>query len=185
MEPFIATAMKLARSWVDSAGLTIEWIDRPEAMSQALIEPNAGRRAHWRCAVELVRLCAELSWEEASELLRSSAHEPNRVVDARHESQFDGLTTKLLRRLPAEAWARQDYPGMEAQQFVEALVKSGLTQSQIAERTGIPQPTLSKVLRGDVADVLSRNYRKLQALYEEVVAQKPPTDRASATEAEA
>lgn len=57
---------------------------------------------------------------------------------------------------------------MEARDFVAALVGKGLTQSQIAERTGIPQPTLSKVLRGDVDDVLSRNYRKLQALHSEV-----------------
>lgn len=57
---------------------------------------------------------------------------------------------------------------MEARDFVAALVGSGLTQSQIAERTGITQPTLSKVLRGDVDDVLSRNYRKLQALHAEV-----------------
>jgi transcriptional regulator with XRE-family HTH domain len=57
---------------------------------------------------------------------------------------------------------------MEAKEFIAALVARGLTQSQIAERTGIPQPTLSKVLRGDVADVLSRNYRKLQALHDEV-----------------
>lgn len=62
---------------------------------------------------------------------------------------------------------------MEAKDFVAGLIGSGLTQSQIAERTGIPQPTLSKVLRGDVADVLSRNYRKLQALHAEVVGSEP------------
>lgn len=56
---------------------------------------------------------------------------------------------------------------MEAQDFVAALVKKGMTQQQIAAETEIPQPTLSKVLRGDVKDVLSRNYRKLKALYED------------------
>ena len=55
---------------------------------------------------------------------------------------------------------------MEARDFVVALIGAGQTQSVIAERTGIPQPTISKVARGDVADVMSRNYRKLQALYE-------------------
>lgn len=58
---------------------------------------------------------------------------------------------------------------MEAKDYIAALVEHGLTQSQIAERTGIQQPTLSKVLRGDVADVLSRNYRKLQALHAELI----------------
>lgn len=56
---------------------------------------------------------------------------------------------------------------MEARDFVAALVERGMTQQQIAVETGIPQPTLSKVLRGDVKDVLSRNYRKLKALYEQ------------------
>ena len=58
---------------------------------------------------------------------------------------------------------------MEAKDFISALIGHGLTQSQIAERTGIPQPSLSKVLRGDVDDVLSRNYRKLQALHEDLI----------------
>lgn len=61
---------------------------------------------------------------------------------------------------------------MEAKDFVDALIAKGLTQSQIAERTGIPQPSISKVARrgqpGGVDDVLSRNYRKLQSLYEEL-----------------
>lgn len=58
---------------------------------------------------------------------------------------------------------------MEARDYVAALRKAGLTQVQIAERTGITQPTISKVMRGDVSDVMSRNYRKLQALHDEVL----------------
>lgn len=58
---------------------------------------------------------------------------------------------------------------MEAQDYVRELMAAGLTQTQIAERTGIPQPTISKVYRGDVEDVLSRNYRRLQDLHTEVV----------------
>lgn len=59
---------------------------------------------------------------------------------------------------------------MEAREYVTALLELGLTQKQIEEKTGIPQPTISKISRGDVEDVMSRNYRKLQALYEEVAA---------------
>lgn len=59
---------------------------------------------------------------------------------------------------------------MEAKEFVEDLIRSGLTQQAISEKTGIPQPTLSKVLRGSVNDVLSKSYRKLQALHTEVTA---------------
>lgn len=58
---------------------------------------------------------------------------------------------------------------MEARDYVRALVEAGWTQSAIAEKTGIPQPTISKVMRGDVADVMSRNYRKLQALHAELI----------------
>ena len=53
---------------------------------------------------------------------------------------------------------------MEAKDYVSAIRAHGLTQAQIAEKTGIPQPTISKIERGDVADVMSRNYRALQTL---------------------
>ena len=59
---------------------------------------------------------------------------------------------------------------MEARDIVNELLELGLTQKQIEERTGITQPTISKIARGDVADVLSRSYRKLQAVLEEVKA---------------
>lgn len=61
---------------------------------------------------------------------------------------------------------------MEARDYIAALNSWGLTQEQIAERCETTQATISKVLRGDVKDVLSRNYRKLQALYEEVRADR-------------
>lgn len=61
---------------------------------------------------------------------------------------------------------------MEARDYVNALLEMGLTQAVIAEKTGIAQPTVSKVSRGEVADVLSRNYRKLQALHAETAAAK-------------
>lgn len=57
---------------------------------------------------------------------------------------------------------------MEAQDYVLALKGHKLTQAQIAERTGIPQPTISKIERGEVSDVMSRNYRALQSLHAEV-----------------
>jgi transcriptional regulator with XRE-family HTH domain len=57
---------------------------------------------------------------------------------------------------------------MEAREFIAALLNSGMTQVQIADRTGIPQPTISKVARGEVKDVMSQSYRKLQSLHDEV-----------------
>lgn len=61
---------------------------------------------------------------------------------------------------------------MEAQDYVVAIRAHGLTQAQIAEKTGIPQPTISKIERGDVADVMSKNYRALQALHGHLEATK-------------
>ena len=55
---------------------------------------------------------------------------------------------------------------MEAKDYVHALKDLGLTQMQIEEKTGVPQPTISKIERGDVSDVMSRNYRALQSLHE-------------------
>jgi transcriptional regulator with XRE-family HTH domain len=59
---------------------------------------------------------------------------------------------------------------MEAKDYVTAIRAAGLTQAQIADETGIPQPTISKIERGAVSDVMSRNYRALQALHARVVA---------------
>ena len=58
---------------------------------------------------------------------------------------------------------------MEAKDYLAAIRKHPeMTQARVAERTGIPQPTISKIERGDVDDVMSRNYRALQSLYEQI-----------------
>lgn len=54
---------------------------------------------------------------------------------------------------------------MDARDLIHALLQRGLTQSFIAERTGIPQPTISKVVRGEVKDIMSKSYRKLLVLH--------------------
>lgn len=64
---------------------------------------------------------------------------------------------------------------MEAKDYVDAILARGLTQEQVFEKTGIPQPTISKIKRGEVTDVMSRNYRALQTLHtqlEEAAAKK-------------
>jgi transcriptional regulator with XRE-family HTH domain len=50
------------------------------------------------------------------------------------------------------------------QQVLQLIRAHGLTQAQIAERTGIPQPTISKIERGAVEDVMSRSYLALAGL---------------------
>jgi transcriptional regulator with XRE-family HTH domain len=69
---------------------------------------------------------------------------------------------------------------MEAKDYVIAMHAGGLTQAQIAARSGIPQPTISKIMRGEVRDVMSRNYRALQALHAELLTRdltcRPPAD---------
>jgi transcriptional regulator with XRE-family HTH domain len=57
---------------------------------------------------------------------------------------------------------------MEAKDYVLALKGKGFTQTQISEATGIPQPTISKIERGEVMDVMSRNYRALQAAHKKM-----------------
>lgn len=63
---------------------------------------------------------------------------------------------------------------MEAKDFLAAIRATGMTQAEVSVRTGIPQPTISKIERGEVDDVMSRNYRALQALHRKV-ARKPKT----------
>lgn len=53
-------------------------------------------------------------------------------------------------------------------ELVKALRKKGLTQQQIADRSGVPQSAISKIERGTVRDVLSARYFALQALHAEV-----------------
>lgn len=70
---------------------------------------------------------------------------------------------------------------MEAQDYVIALKGCNLTQVQISEGTGIPQPTISKIERGEVSDVMSKSYRALQALYKKHIkpTRKPRTVEAA------
>lgn len=58
---------------------------------------------------------------------------------------------------------------MEAKDYLRAIRATGLTQVQVSEKTGIQQSTISKIERGDIEDVLSKNYRALQDLYKQVV----------------
>ena len=58
---------------------------------------------------------------------------------------------------------------MKARELVQALRAMGLTQKQIQERTGIPQPTVSKIGLGRVRDVMSRHYLALLTAYEHQV----------------
>lgn len=55
---------------------------------------------------------------------------------------------------------------MKPRELVQALRAMGLTQKQIQERTGIPQPTVSKIGLGRVRDVMSRHYVALLTAYE-------------------
>lgn len=58
---------------------------------------------------------------------------------------------------------------MKPAELVQALRAMGLTQMQIQERTGIPQPTVSKIGLGRVRDVMSRHYVALLTAYEQQV----------------
>lgn len=69
---------------------------------------------------------------------------------------------------------------MEARDLVLAIRAFGLTQNEVSEKTGIPQPTISKIERGDVEDVMSKNYRALLALHEELGKSKVPSEQPAA-----
>ena len=64
---------------------------------------------------------------------------------------------------------------MEAKDYVLALKDKGFTQTQIAEGTGIPQPTISKIERGEVTDVMSKSYRALQSFCKKHSRKQPTT----------
>lgn len=53
----------------------------------------------------------------------------------------------------------------EPRKLVLDLKAAGFTQKQIELRTGIPQPTVSKIERGVTSDVRFSNYRALVELH--------------------
>lgn len=57
---------------------------------------------------------------------------------------------------------------MEARDYISEIRKKGWTQAQVSLHSGIPQPTISKIERGDVHDVMSQTYRALQSLHRKV-----------------
>lgn len=50
--------------------------------------------------------------------------------------------------------------------LLKVIRDTGMTQAEVAERTGVPQSTISKIERGKVDDVMSASYLALQALYD-------------------
>ena len=56
--------MALAESWASDAGMTLAWASMPEALSM-LTEPDAAKRALWRCALQLATALAEATAEGA------------------------------------------------------------------------------------------------------------------------
>jgi transcriptional regulator with XRE-family HTH domain len=55
---------------------------------------------------------------------------------------------------------------MEPKDLILSMKATGMTQADIAAESGIPQPTISKIERGAVKDVMLSSYRALQGAYE-------------------
>lgn len=51
-----------------------------------------------------------------------------------------------------------------AQEIIQNIRRFGLTQAEIAEHTGLNQPSISKIERGDVSDVRATTYLALSNL---------------------
>lgn len=67
--------MALAESWACDAGMTLAWASKPEALSM-LTEPDAAKRALWRCAMQLAAALASPSGDQASELVQRGVLQP-------------------------------------------------------------------------------------------------------------
>ena len=59
---------------------------------------------------------------------------------------------------------------MIARDYLKAIRDTGVTQAEVSEKTGIPQPTISKIERGESRDVLSKNFLALQRLHDSMFA---------------
>ncbi|WAB92501.1 hypothetical protein OSS47_00535 [Pseudomonas citronellolis] len=58
---------------------------------------------------------------------------------------------------------------MTIRDMIDALVKSGMKQQEIAEAAGVSQPTIHRAFHG--ADVLYATGKKIESLYESRCAQ--------------
>ena len=54
---------------------------------------------------------------------------------------------------------------MEAQKYLIQIRSRGLTQAEVSKKTGISQPTISKIERGSVKDVKATTLLLLQQLH--------------------
>ena len=75
----VAAAMRMAEGWANAAGLTLLWRAHPEATLNMLVDADATRRTHWRCAIELADACAAAS----SNQMPSVSPAPAAAVDCR------------------------------------------------------------------------------------------------------
>lgn len=64
-----------------------------------------------------------------------------------------------------------------AKELLDAIRAHKLTQAAISEETGIPQPTISKIERDEVSDVMSKSYIALQQLLARLEAKKKRAHR--------
>ncbi len=62
-------AMRLAEAWANEAGATLAWLGAEDVAAQMLVQPDPTIRTHWRCAIELARLCAHATGRSVPELL--------------------------------------------------------------------------------------------------------------------
>jgi transcriptional regulator with XRE-family HTH domain len=60
----------------------------------------------------------------------------------------------------------------QAGDIVIELLEHGMTQQQIGASVNLHQTTVSKLARGDVADVMSNTLKKLEALHAQTFPQK-------------
>jgi len=57
-----------------------------------------------------------------------------------------------------------------SKELAEEIIAAGVTQTEIAERVGATQATVSKLVRGGIADISYAIGKRLELLYKEKVA---------------
>lgn len=66
----LPAALRLIHEWADAAGVHATFLDRAdlEVEMEALAWPDAGKRAHLRCAAQLLQRCVSASGKQPAEL---------------------------------------------------------------------------------------------------------------------
>lgn len=61
--------LRLAAEWAEASGAALSWLPDTDTTARMLTEPDAGKRALWRCVVQLMEVLSASSGLDVGQLV--------------------------------------------------------------------------------------------------------------------